>query len=168
MEEHEVIEADTKEPDRDLSKNRQILLSWNKKRGVDVVKINYILGREQERDLNLIFRIDQVLLFVDELGRKKIQAAPSRFQRNPGDPPLLQALWEAHQNYVKYINSDDHKVALAWFKEVRDIIERAHLLRREAMDRMLEWKRMAEEKGKLHELSTEDLERLAAVTAHEQ
>jgi hypothetical protein len=128
------------------------------KRGLDIPKIEEVMGREQERDLSLIYRADQLQLFIEcpEQGRR------FHFQRKPSDPPLIQAAWEAHKNYLNYRDTDDAKTTLAWYKALVDIISQVQQLRREAMDRMLQWKKQAEDRGEgLGYMSDEDLEKVA-------
>jgi hypothetical protein len=131
------------------------------KKGLDVAKVEYVMGREQERDLRIIYRADELQLFVDNFDRMRNGASRYHFQRNPGDPPLIQAAWEAHKQYVAYKESDDPKTALAWYKELIGIISKIQEMRKDAMDRMFIWKKQAEEKANMTELGNEELEKLA-------
>ena len=129
------------------------------KRGLDLGKVDMIMGREQERDLALIYRADQLQLFIDMPSDDKRQY---HYKRKPSDAPLIQAAWEAHKNYLCFKDTDDTKAALSWYKELVDIINKIQDLRREAMDRLLSWKKQAEAEGRgLGNLSSEDLEKLA-------
>ena len=130
------------------------------KRGLDVQRVEFIMAREQERDLALVYRIDQLDLFV----RNPDQDAKKRFnaQRKPSDPPLIQAFWEAHANYLKAKLDDDHKASLEWFKQLQHVLQDAQEIRKEAMDRLFEWKKQAEAQGKgIGDMTAEELEALA-------
>lgn len=130
------------------------------KRGLDVQRVEFIMAREQERDLALVYRIDQLDLFV----RNPDQDAKKRYnaQRKPSDPPLIQAFWEAHGNYLAAKEEGDFKASLEWFKQLQNVLQDAQEIRKEAMDRLFAWKKQAELQGKgLDNVTTEELERLA-------
>lgn len=129
------------------------------KRGIDLDKVNFVMAREQERDLRIIYRIDQLQLYLDDPTDCKKQY---NAQRKPSDPPLIQAIWEAHKNYMTAIKEDDQRSALEWFKQQTSLVVKAQDMRKDAMDRMLAWKKQLEANGGgLDSASTEELERLA-------
>ena len=82
------------------------------KRGLDITKVEWVIGREQEKDLALIHRIDQIQFFCELPEEDKKQY---NYKRKPSDPPLLQSIWEAHRQY-QAVQSDDPAVALKWFE----------------------------------------------------
>lgn len=126
------------------------------KRGLDISKVEWVIGREQEKDLALIHRIDQIQFFCSLPEEEKKQY---NYKRKPSDPPLLQSIWEAHRQY-QAVQSDDPAVALKWFDKMTDLLIKAQKLRQEAMDRMFIWKKVAEER-KEPQLSEDELLKLA-------
>ena len=127
------------------------------KRGLDITKVEWVIGREQEKDLALIHRIDQIQFFCELPEEEKKQY---NYKRKPSDPPLLQSIWEAHRQYTA-IKEDDPAVALKWFDKMTDLLIKAQKLRQEAMDRMFIWKKVAEDRVEQPLPSDDDLAKLA-------
>ena len=128
------------------------------KRGLDLSKVDFLLGREQERDLALIYRIDQLKLFELAKARENVYNA----NRQNADPPFIKSIWEAHDNYMECKLNTDQKGAVAWYKELASLLSEAQTIRREAMDRLFAWKKQAEAKGgALDEMTQAELEKLA-------
>lgn len=134
MPEHEVIAPEKKVAD---------YAELASKRGLDLPKVQWVMAREQEHDLKLVYRCDEVQLFMDMPvdDRRRYN-----WEKKPSDKPLIQALWTANRNYIRASRSDDEKLALQWFDRVVDIIDKVQDMRREAMDRLMEWKRHEESK----------------------
>lgn len=109
------------------------------KRGLDLNQIEFALAKQQEKDLRLIYRVDQIQAFMSlpEDKRKRFN-----FERKPSDPLLIQLFWEAHR---KYQGAREPDVQLKWFKNMMDLLKPVLELRKEAMDRMHMWKRYAEQ-----------------------
>lgn len=129
------------------------------KRGLDLAKVDYVMGREQERDLSLIYRFDQIQAFCEAPVEERRRF---HYQRKPSDPVLIQAFWEAHLNYKRALAADDEKLMLQWFDRCLDIADKCEDKRTAAMDRLMSWKKHAEEMGKtLDAATTEELEKLA-------
>jgi len=112
------------------------------KRGLDISKVEWVIGREQEKDLALIHRIDQIQFFCDLPDEEKRQY---NYKRKPSDPPILQSIWEAHRQYTSN-KEGEPVVALKWFEKMTDLLIKAQKLRQDAMDRMFIWKKVAEER----------------------
>jgi hypothetical protein len=129
------------------------------KRGLDISKVEWVIGREQEKDLALIHRIDQIQFFCDLPDEEKRQY---NYKRKPSDPPILQSIWEAHRQYTA--NKEvEAAIALKWFEKMTDLLIKAQKLRQDAMDRMFLWKKVAEEREdrKTTAPSDDDLLKLA-------
>lgn len=128
------------------------------KRGLDLSKVDFLLGREQERDLALIYRIDQLKLFLSEDKR----AGQYNCNRQNADTPVINAIWEAHDNYMECKAEKDQRGAIAWYKELASRLSEAQAIRREAMDRLFAWKKQAEAKGgDMDDMPQTELEKLA-------
>ena len=127
------------------------------KRGLDIAKVEWVIGREQEKDLALIHRIDQIQFFCALPPEEKRQY---NFKRKPSDPPILQSIWEAHRQY-EALKDTDPLPALKWFEKMTDLLVKAQKLRQEAMDRMFMWKKVAEDREETKQLSDDDLLKLA-------
>lgn len=129
------------------------------KRGLDLAKVEYVMGREQERDLRLIYRYDQIQAFCElpAEDRKRYN-----YERKPSDPVLIQCFWEAHMNYKRALLADDEKLALSWFDRCMEVASKVEAKRFDAMDRLLEWKKQAEADGQQLDAATSaELEALA-------
>lgn len=126
------------------------------KRGLDITKVEWVIGREQEKDLALIHRIDQIQFFCELPEEDKKQY---NYKRKPSDPPILQSIWEAHRQYAA-LKDDEPVVALKWFEKMTDLLIKAQKLRQEAMDRMFMWKKVAEDR-KEPAMTDDDLAKLA-------
>ena len=128
------------------------------KRGLDLSKVDFLLGREQERDLALIYRIDQLKLFKTESERE----GQYNCNRQNADTPVINAIWEAHDNYMECKAEKDQRGAIGWYKELASRLSEAQAIRREAMDRLFDWKKQAEAKGgKMDDMTQIELEKLA-------
>lgn len=127
------------------------------RRGLDITKVDALLGREQEKDLALVYRIDQLMLFIGAGEEKTFNA-----KRKPSDHPVVKALWEAHDNYMESKAGGDQRGAVAWFKELREIQREAQTIRNNALERLFDWKKQAEAAGLgMNDLSQEELIRMA-------
>jgi hypothetical protein len=171
---NEVIAAEAKQ-DNSLS---------TPKRGLDIAKVDAIMGREQERDLKMIYRFDQIQAFCDmpEDARRQYH-----FERKPSDPVLIQSFWEAQRRYKLALSMEQQyldeassggakdrgkdtpeglalqyaQLALKWFDKCLAITQDCGEMRTECVDRLFAWKKHAEERGlSMDDKTTEELEQL--------
>lgn len=119
------------------------------KRGLDVEKVEMIMGREQERDLTFLFRVDQLKLF-DPNAKTYHRKAKS------GDPVTIQLLFEMRDAYNDAKANGDPKLAHSLLKQMDDIAARAEARRDKALERLFAWKKQAEDNGKGMDGMTQD------------
>ena len=128
--------------------------SVTSKRGLDVSRVEQIMAREQERDLKLIYRIDQLKPFDAEAKNYHKKAKPS-------DPLAIQLFFEIRDRYEDAKESDP-KLAQEYLKMMQKFSDMAQNLRTGAMQRLFEWKKHAEAQGHgLGDLSEAELRALA-------
>ena len=135
------------EPDGELTTQKQ---------GLDIGKVERVMSREQERDLSFLYRVDQIKLF-DEAGSKQFHG-----KAKPSDPISLQILFEIRDRYRQSVRDEQPKETLAYLKMMDDIAARAEGRRDKALERLFSWKKHAEDKGGLGEMTTAELERVAS------
>lgn len=125
------------------------------KRGLDITKVDFVMSREQERDLTFLYRVDQLKLF-DENAKTYHRCA------KPGDVATVQILFEMRDLYLKAKEEGDLKSAISLMKQMDDIIARTEARRDKALERLLAWKKHAEAAGMaMDDATSEDLEKIA-------
>jgi len=111
------------------------------KRGLDISKVEMIMAREQERDLKLIYRIDQLKPFENVEGRQYHKKA------KPSDPLAIQLFFEIRDRYEAAKAEGDGRLAQEYLKMMQKFSDMAQGLREGAMQRLFEWKKHAESSG---------------------
>lgn len=88
------------------------------RRGLDVEKVEMIMGREQDRDLTFLFRVDQLKLF-DPNAKTYHRKAKS------GDPVTIQLLFEMRDMYSACKEANDPKTVAALLEPIGEAIAKA-------------------------------------------